>query len=186
MAHGIQPGFKIFTETGTLAYTFIFSQFAVNLLIIPVGFALCRCMVKLLAVRLTFVAVSIVVLSYIGAYAIANSMVDIWTVAVFGFVGFFGGRLGMDAGALALGVILGPMIEENLGKCLDLAQATDGGLAAVMLNGGINKALILALILSLATPFLLHLKQLRRQERKAAFHFEHESKHEHTGDESHA
>ena len=42
MAHGIQPGFKIFTETGTLAYTFIFSQFVVNLLVVPVGFALCR------------------------------------------------------------------------------------------------------------------------------------------------
>lgn len=88
MAHGIQPGFKIFTATGELAYTFIFSQFAVNLLMVPVGFVLCRCMAKLLTIRLTFVAISIVVLSYIGAYAIANSLVDIWVVLAFGFVGF--------------------------------------------------------------------------------------------------
>ena len=167
MAHGIQPGFKIFTATGELAYTFIFSQFAVNLLMIPIGFLLCRCMAKLLTIRLTFVAISIVVLSFIGAYAISNSIVDIWVVAVFGFVGFFGGKLGMDTGAMALGVILGPMIEENLGKCLDLAHSAEGGLPAIMFGSTISQVLIFALALSLATPYLLHLKKLREQERQA-------------------
>lgn len=167
MAHGIQPGFKIFSATGDLAYTFIFSQFAVNLLMIPIGFVLCRCMAKLLTLRLTFVAIGIVVLSYIGAYAISNSIIDIWVVMVFGFVGFFGGKLGMDTGAMALGVILGPMIEENLGKCLDLAHSVPGGLPAIMLNSTISKVLVLALALSLATPYLLHLKKLRMQENEA-------------------
>lgn len=83
---------------------------------IPIGFVLCRCMAKLLTLRLTFVAIGIVVLSYIGAYAISNSIIDIWVVMVFGFVGFLAGKLGMDTGAMALGVILGPMIEENLGQ----------------------------------------------------------------------
>lgn len=167
MAHGIQPGFKIFSVTGDLAYIFIFSQFAVNLLMIPVGFLLCRCMAKLLTIRLTFVAIGIVVLSCIGAYAISNSIVDIWAVLVFGFVGFFGGKLGMDTGAMALGVILGPMIEENLGKCLDLAYSVEGGLPAIMFGSNISKVLIFALALSLATPYLLHLKKLRDQQRQA-------------------
>ena len=170
MAHGIQPGFKIFTATGELAYTFIFSPFLVNLLMIPIGFVLCRCMAKLLNIRLTFVAIGIVVLSYIGAYAISNSLVDIWIVLVFGFVGFFGGKLGMDTGAMALGVILGPMIEENLGKCLDLAHSVDGGLPAVMLGGSISKVLIAALLLSFVTPWLLQLKkkQTEHQEKNHA------------------
>lgn len=81
MAHGIQPGFKIFTASGDLAYTFIMSQFAVNLLMIPVGFVLCQCMARLLSIRLTLVAIGIVVLAFIGAYAISNSLVDIWVVA---------------------------------------------------------------------------------------------------------
>lgn len=155
MAHGVTPGFKIFTTSGELTYTFIFSQFAANLLMIPVGFLLCSIMAKLLNIKLTFVAVGIVVLSYIGAYAIGNSYMDLWIVVVFGFIGFFGGRWGWDTGAMALGVILGPMIEENLGKCFDLAVAVDGGLFQVMTEGYTNKVLIIALILSLATPFLL-------------------------------
>lgn len=155
MAHGIQPGFKIFTATPDLTYTFIFSQFAVNILLIPIGYLLCRIMARLLTIRLTFIAVGIVVLSFIGAYAIANSMVDIWTVVAFGFVGYFGGRLGMDTGAMALGVILGPMIEENLGKCLDLSVSVSGGLLEVLTEGVINKVLIAALVLSVATPLFI-------------------------------
>ena len=155
MAHGIQPGFKIFTSTGDLAYTFIMSQFAVCLLMLPVGYILCQCMARLLNIHLTFVAIGIVVLAYIGAYAISNSVIDIWVVVFFGFIGYFGGRVGMDTGAMALGVILGPMIEENLGKCVDLSRATDGGLAMVMFEGTISKVLICALLLSLLTPFYL-------------------------------
>ncbi len=158
MAHGIQPGFKIFTASGDLAYTFIMSQFAVNLLMIPVGFVLCRTMARLLSIRLTLVAIGIVVLAYIGAYAISNSLVDIWVVLAFGLVGFFGGKVGMDTGAMALGVILGPMIEENLGKSVDLSRSVDGGLMSVMFEGSINKVLIAALLLSLLTPFLLKLR----------------------------
>lgn len=161
MAHGIQPGFKIFTASGDLAYTFILSQFMVNILMVPIGFVLCQCMAKLLSIRLTLVAIGIVVLAFIGAYAISNSLVDIWVVFAFGLIGFFGGKAGMDTGAMALGVILGPMIEENLGKSMDLSRALDGGLAAAMTEGGINKALIAVLILSLLTPFLLKLRSRR-------------------------
>ena len=171
MAHGIQPGFKIFTVTGDLAYTFIISQFMVNILMVPVGYVLCRCMAHLLNIRLTLVAIGIVVLSFIGAYAINNSLVDIWVVVLFGFLGYFGGRMGMDTGAMALGVILGPMVEENLGKCLDLAPAVDGGLFAVMTGSLISKILILALVLSLLTPlWLARKKRLRDAERQEVSH----------------
>ncbi len=115
----------------------------------------------------SFIGATTFVLSCIGAYAISNSIVDIWAVLVFGFVGFFGGKLGMDTGAMALGVILGPMIEENLGKCLDLAHSVEGGLPAIMFGSNISKVLIFALALSLATPYLLHLKKLRDQQRQA-------------------
>ncbi len=168
MAHGIQPGFKIFTATGELAYTFIFSQFAVNLLMIPVGFVLCRCMARLLSIRLTLVAITIVVLAYIGAYAINNSPLDIWVVFVFGLFGFFAGKVHLDTGAMALGVILGPMIEENLGKCFDLSRAVSGGLPQVMLEGGINKVLILALCLSLLTPIMLLRKNRKNRQKLLA------------------
>lgn len=155
LAKGIQPGFKVFTTTGDLAYTFIMSQFAVNLLMIPVGLVLARIMTRLLRVRLTFVAIAIVALSVIGAYAIRNSMLDVWLVIVFGFLGHFCVRVGLDTGAMALGIILGPMIEENLGKCVHLSRASGGSILTVFLQSPIAIILICCTLLSLITPFLL-------------------------------
>lgn len=166
MAHGIQPGFKIFTASGELAYTFIMSQFLVCILMLPIGYILCKCMARLLNLQLTYVAISIVILSYIGAYAIANSIIDVWIVVVFGFVGYFGGRIGMDTGAMALGVILGPMIEENLGKCVDLANAHTYGISGVMTEGIISQILIVALILSILTPLYIAFKKKRQHNKR--------------------
>ncbi|MBG0777548.1 MAG: tripartite tricarboxylate transporter permease [Desulfovibrionaceae bacterium] len=167
LAHGIQPGFKIFTETGELAYTFILSQMVVNILMIPVGYLLAKVMAKILNIRLTLVAVAIVTLSVIGSYAIRNSMLDVWVVIVFGLIAFFGGLVGLDTGAMALGIILGPMVEENLGKCVHLAKA-EGSLWNVFFTSPISLLLILFTLLSIATPFLLELRGKKKARRTAA------------------
>jgi putative tricarboxylic transport membrane protein len=161
LAKGIQPGFKVFTVTGDLAYTFIMSQFAVNLLMIPVGLFLARIMTKLLSIRLTFVAIGIVVLSVIGAYAIRNSMLDVWIVIVFGFIGYFSNLVGLDTGAMALGIILGPMIEENLGRCVHLSKASGGSVIAVFFESPIAVLLMVLTALSLLTPLFLDWKRKR-------------------------
>ena len=168
LAKGIQPGFKVFTVTGDLAYTFILSQFAVNLLMIPVGLLLIKIMVRLLSVRLTFVAIGIVMLSVIGSYAIRNSMLDVWVVILFGFIGYFCNRVGLDTGAMALGIILGPMIDENFGKCVSLSKATGGSVLQVFWESPIAMILILLTALSFFTPFLLERKRRRSALRECA------------------
>lgn len=154
LAKGIQPGFKIFTETGELAYTFMLSQIVANIMLIPIGYLLAKIIARLLNIKLTLVSITIVVLSVIGSYAINNSLLDVWMVMLFGLVGFFGGRIGLDSGAMALGIILGPMIEENLGKCLDLSRAT-GSLTSVFLSSNTVILLISLTVLSCLTPWFL-------------------------------
>jgi len=165
LAKGIQPGFKVFTVSGDLTYTFIMSQFAVNLLMLPVGYLLVKVMTKLLKVRLTLVAIGIVMLSYIGSYAIGNSLLDIWVVLAFGIFGYFGHRFGLDTGAMALGIILGEMIEENLGKTEQLSYAIDGGtIMSVFLHSTVSLVLIALTLLSMIMPFLLKLKRAKKAE----------------------
>lgn len=159
LAKGIQPGFKVFTQSGELAYTFIMSQFAVNLMMLPVGYLLAKIMTRLLKIRLTLVAIGIVMLSVIGSYAIRNSMLDVWLVIVFGFIGYFCKRVGLDTGAMALGIILGPMIEENLGKCVYLSRASGDSVIQVFLESPVAIVLILLTALSLLTPLILNMKR---------------------------
>jgi len=165
-AKGIQPGFKIFTETGELAYTFIMSQFAASLILIPIGLVMLRFTVRLLTVRVTFVAIGIVMLSVIGAYAIRNSMLDVWIVVLFGVVGYFANRVGLDNGALALGLILGPMIEEGFSRSVSLSRAYDGSLLRVFLDSNIVLVLIGLTMLSLLTPLIMEWKLRRMKARE--------------------
>jgi putative tricarboxylic transport membrane protein len=161
LAKGIQPGFKVFTATGEMAYTFIMSQFAVNLLMIPTGLVLAKIMARLLSIRLTFVAIAVVMLSVIGAYAIRNSMLDVWIVLIFGVIGWICNRIGLDNGAMALGIILGPMIEENFGKCVSLSKASGGSVLNVFWESNIAMTIIFLTALSLATPLILDWKRKR-------------------------
>jgi putative tricarboxylic transport membrane protein len=62
---------------------------------------------------------------------------------------------------MALGIILGPMIEENLGKCVHLSKASGGSVIAVFFESPIAVLLMILTALSLATPFLLDWKRKR-------------------------
>ena len=97
-------------------------------------------------------AIAIVALSVIGAYAIRNSMLDVWLVIVFGFIGHFCICVGFDTGVMALGIILGFMIEENLGKCVHLSKASGGSILTVFLQSPIALLLVFLTMLFLITP----------------------------------
>ena len=160
-AKGIQPGVKLFTVTGEMAYTFIMSLFAANLIMIPVGLLLIKIMARLLSIRLTFVAIGIIMFSVIGAYAIRNSMLDVWIVIVFGVIGYIGNRVGLDNGGMALGIILGPMIEEGFSRSVSLSRAHDDSVLQVFWNSNIALVFIFLTFLSLLTPFFLEWKRKR-------------------------
>jgi TctA family transporter len=56
----------------------------------------------------------VLIFSVIGSYAIRNSFFDIYVMIAFGLVGFAFEYLEIPLPPLILGMILGPMIEDNL------------------------------------------------------------------------
>ena len=60
----------------------------------------------------------IMVLCVVGAFCLNNSLYDVTVALVFGILGFFMKRWGYPGAPLVLGVILGPMAEENLNRAL--------------------------------------------------------------------
>ena len=69
---------------------------------------------KLLSVPYRWLFPSIVLFCAIGVYSTNNSLFDIWVVGIFGVVGYVFHKLGAEPAPLLLGLILGPMMEENL------------------------------------------------------------------------
>jgi putative tricarboxylic transport membrane protein len=90
----------------------IFAGLFVALLVMFVmGVLAAKPMIRLLNVPEVYIAAFIVVFAYVGAFALRQSMSDVWIMTAFGVLGFFMLRGGYPLAPLVLGAILGPLAE---------------------------------------------------------------------------
>ena len=118
MVHGLQPGPTMFTEQAEFAYAIFWSMLLVNITFIFVGLFGAK-----LFARVTFVPVQILwpivfTFSIVGAYALDQSMLDVYIAIGSGVIGYFMRRFGYSVVPLAIGLILGGMLEKRLGQSL--------------------------------------------------------------------
>ncbi len=118
MVHGLQPGPLMFTEQAEFAYAIFWAMLLVNVMFIAVGLFGAK-----IFARVTFVPVQILwpivfTFSIVGAYALDQSMLDVYIALVSGIVGYFMRRFGYSVVPLAIGLILGGMLEKRLGQSL--------------------------------------------------------------------
>ncbi len=154
LIHGMQPGPKLFTETGVVAYTFIIGLIVANLIMLPVGYLIMRLVSKVLTVPSHYITTVVIVLSVIGSYSIRNSVADIWLMVICGILGFFLNKINIESGPLVLGLILGSIAEEGFVQSLLMAKAS-GSLLGTFVFRPISAVLIAMSILSLFSPLLM-------------------------------
>ncbi len=78
--------------------------------------------IKLLTVPYRWLFPAIVLFCAIGVYSTNNNTWDIWMVGLFGVIGYAFIKLGCEPAPLLLGLILGPMMEENLRRAMLLSR----------------------------------------------------------------
>lgn len=118
MVHGLQPGPTMFTEQAEFAYAIFWAMLLVNVTFIFVGLFGAK-----IFARVTFVPVQILwpivfTFSIVGAYALDQSMLDVYIALASGVIGYFMRRFGYSVVPLAIGLILGGMLEKRLGQSL--------------------------------------------------------------------
>jgi putative tricarboxylic transport membrane protein len=84
----------------------------------------------------------IIVLILIGTYSIRNSVFDVYQLLAFGVVGWVMRLLSLPAPPLVLGLVLGPMVEENFRRSLSLSD----GSFAIFVERPISLTLLLLII----------------------------------------
>ena len=94
-------------------------------------------------------AAAVLALAVFGAYAVQQSMGDVYVMAALGIGMYFLERWGYSAAPLVLGLILGPIAESNYIQGSLIAGATDGQFA-YFFTGGLNIALIAVVVASIA------------------------------------
>ena len=113
MLHGIQPGPQILVTSSTMVYTVFASLFLGLALMCLIGYFAIRFLVKFLDFPEAVVSAYVLILCFIGALSIRNSVVDLWLMIGFGILGYLFERLKFPVAPLVLGVILGPLAEES-------------------------------------------------------------------------
>jgi TctA family transporter len=120
--HNIQPGPQVMTSHPDLFWGLIVSMWIGNLMLVILNLPLVGLWVKLLKVPYRILFPAILVFCTIGVYSLNYNVFDIWMTAAFGLVGYIWAKLKCEGAPLLLGLVLGPMMEENFRRALLLAR----------------------------------------------------------------
>ena len=120
--HNIQPGPQVMTSHPELFWGLIASMWIGNLMLVILNLPLVGLWVKLLKVPYRILFPAILVFCTIGVYSLNYNVFDILVTAAFGLVGYIWSKLRCEGAPLLLGLVLGPMMEENFRRALLLAR----------------------------------------------------------------
>ena len=120
MVHGLRPGPYLFTEQVNSVYQIFGSMLVANIMFLLMGLYAAKIFARISLVPINLLWPIVFALSVIGAYALNSSLLDIWIVLIFGVIGFFARRFGFAVAPIAVGLILGKMVEVNLQNSLKI------------------------------------------------------------------
>jgi TctA family transporter len=106
--------------------------------------------VSLLKVPYRLLFPAIMVFSAIGIYSVNASSFDIYLMALFGILGIVWRMLEMSPVPMMLGFVLGPMVEENLRRALQVSRGDPSVFVTRPISLGFIVATLLILIVMAA------------------------------------
>jgi putative tricarboxylic transport membrane protein len=159
----IQPGPTLFLTNGALIWTLIASLFIGNALLLILNLPLVRVWVQLLKIPRPYLFAGIVTFALMGAYALNTSIFDVQVAIAIGILGFLFRRFGMPITPLILGLILGPNLELQFRRALQISGGDYGTLVASPLS----KVLYIVLFIALFTPVIARFMRKVRKDAHA-------------------
>jgi len=114
LMYGLRPGPNIFSQSKNLMNSIFAIGIISQFFLIPLGFLGIKASGQLLKSPKNIIWIGVIFFSIIGSYAINNNYFDIYIMLLAGLVGFFLEKLDVPLAPLILGLILGPMVENNL------------------------------------------------------------------------
>ena len=112
--HGIQSGPLFILQNPQLAYGIFAAYLVAHPLMVAIMWAGSRWMLRVTTVPKAVLFPVVLVLCVIGAYALNNTMSNVYVLLTFGVLGYAMVKFGFPLAPFILGVILGDQIEINL------------------------------------------------------------------------
>jgi putative tricarboxylic transport membrane protein len=159
MIHGIRPGPEVLDQRPELFWGLIVSMWIGNAMLVVINLPLIGLWVRLLRVPYRLLFPAILLFSSIGIYSVHNSTFEVLLAAGFGILGYVLFKLGCEPAPLALGFVLGPLLEEKLRTAMLLAR----GNPLTFLQRPISAGLLLLAAVLLAAVLLPKIRKGREE-----------------------
>lgn len=120
MVHGLRPGPYLFTEQVYTVYQIFGAMLLANIMFLVMGLYAAKLFARISLVPSPILWPVVFALATIGAYALSSSLMDVWIVLIFGVIGFVARRFRFAVAPIAVGLILGEMVETNFQNSLKM------------------------------------------------------------------
>ena len=155
--YGLQPGPLLFQHEPRLVWGLIASLYVGNVMLLVLNLPMVGVWVRLLSIPRPALYGGILILATAGAYSVNRSLFDVGLLYGIGGVGYLMRRSAIPLAPAIIGVILGPMAEQQLRRALAIAE----GSPVALVTRPISLALLVAAVVLLAGPLIV--RRWRRQ-----------------------
>lgn len=120
--HGVVPGPRLIADHPELFWGLTVSFLIGNVLLLMLNLPLIGLWVRILRIPYGVLYPAILVFICVGVYSISNSYFDVLLAVVFGAVGYGMRLTRFPTAPLLLGLVLGPLLEQNLRRSMMLSR----------------------------------------------------------------
>ena len=149
--YGLNPGPLLFAERPDRVWGLIASLFIANAMLLVLNLPLVGLWVRLLAIPQPWLYAGILVFATMGTIAAKPSVVELSMLAAFGLLGFLMRRFDYPIAPVVIGLILGPVAENQLRRALSISL----GDPMVLLQSPISATLLAIAAIALVAPFMM-------------------------------
>ena len=153
--YGLQPGPLLFENNPDLVWGMIASLYIGNVLLLVLNLPMAGIWVKLLKVPRPWLYGGILTFATLGAYTLNNNVVDLVVLWIIGLIGFGMRVLDVPVAPAVVGLILGPLAEQQFRRALSISQ----GDPSVFFTHPIAAAILIIALLLVLVPLFIRRRQ---------------------------
>lgn len=155
MIYGMRPGPLLFKDEPEIVYMMIAGFLVANVFMGPLGLLMGKGLIKaLVKIPKAILYGAIMGICVTGCYAVTRSIEDLWVMIFFGLLCYILKAFGFSSIPLILGMVLGPMIENNLWQSL----AISNGRVSIFFTRPISLFILILSIIVIIIPHYIYKK----------------------------
>lgn len=160
LVQGIRVGPTLFTQQGSIVYTFIFGLLIATILMLPVGLLLGRYAYQsIIATPKAVLVPTVAFMTVVGSFAIHNNPDDVMVMFLLGVLSWILNRYGIAPSPIVLGLVLGQIAEQGFVQAYLIGTA-QGNLLGMYFGRPLSLAIAALALLTLFYPIIA--QRLRR------------------------